>query len=167
MLTQAELMRQMKYDPITGEFMWSIRKPKVSPGKIAGKLKPSGYIEIRVNRVSYQAHRLAWLFVHGDWPSGIIDHINGLRHDNRIENLRIATRAENARNSKARKVSSTGIKGISPAGKKFRAQMKIGDVKLHLGYFATKEEAGVAYQDEAQKLHGEFAFNRPSKDTPR
>lgn len=163
MLTQSELKKQLSYDAETGEFAWAISKQKVRAGAIAGKRKPSGYIEIKINLVSYQAHRLAWLYMHAEWPPFQIDHRNGIRSDNRIVNLRLATRAENARNAPAGKNSSTGLKGISPAGKKFRAQMKIGDRKLHLGYFLTKEEAAKAYSDAAQKLHGEFAFS-PSLD---
>lgn len=164
MLTQNELMRQLTYNPLTGVFAWAIRKPKVKLGAVAGTIKHNGYIAIRVNLKSYGAHRLAWLYVTGEWPEFQIDHKNGVRTDNRFSNLRGATQAENARNAPASKNSSTGIKGISPAGSRFRAQIRIGKRKLHLGYFSTKEEAAKAYVAATNEQHGDFAFSK-SRET--
>ena len=159
MLTQEELKRQLHYDPDTGIFKWAIRKPKVKFGAIAGKIKPKGYIEIRVNLVSYQAHRLAWLYVYGAWPEGLIDHINRSPGDNRIANLRTASHQQNFRNVPVGRRSSTGIKGVSPHGKsgKYRAAIRVDGRRLWLGLFNTIEEAADAYKTASTIHHGEFA----------
>lgn len=159
MLTQEELKRQLSYDPETGVFTWAIRKTRVSIGKIAGKQKKRGYREIRVNLISYQAHRLAWLYVHGEWPKNLIDHINRDPSDNRIENLREATFSQNLRNVGVRSNSSTGVKGVSvhSLSGKYRACIRIDGKKIHLGIFPTVAEAGEAYRKAAEEAHGIFA----------
>ncbi|MBD1600660.1 HNH endonuclease [Pseudomonas typographi] len=161
MLTQEELKRQLSYDPDTEVFKWAIRKLKVKFGAVAGKTKPKGYIEIRVNLVSYQAHRLAWLYVHGVWPDGLVDHINRNPSDNRIENLRVANHQQNFRNVPVGRRSSTGIKGVSPhaASGKYRAAIRVDKRRIWLGLFSTVEEAAQAYRAASEAHHGEFAHH--------
>lgn len=161
MITQEELKQQLEYNPNTGIFTWAIRKPKVKFGAVAGRTKPKGYVEIRVNLVSYQAHRLAWLYVHGEWPDGLIDHINRDPADNRIANLRVATHQQNFRNVAASSRSSTGVKGVSPHSKsgKYRATIRVDGKRLWLGLFDTITEAGEAYREAAEVHHGDFAHH--------
>ena len=107
-----ELRRQLKYNPITGKFIWLQNKTRVNFGDDAGCLCGNGYVLIRVCGTKHAAHRLAWLYMTGDWPKGQIDHINGVRGDNRWANLRHVTGAENSRNAKRRVDNASGITGV-------------------------------------------------------
>lgn len=121
MLTQAKLKELLEYDPISGVFRRKINIGGAKIGDIAGTDNGDGYMKIRVAGKSYKAHRLAWLYVMGRWPKNDIDHINGVRCDNRIINLREATRAENKQNTrKANSNNRTGLLGVMPRnGRKF------------------------------------------------
>lgn len=105
MITQEELKNQFHYNPYTGIF---IRKKL---GKKTGSKNNCGYININVNNKTYSAHRLAWLYVHGDWPKNI-DHVNHIRHDNRLVNLRNVTHKENRRNSSLISTNKSGVNGV-------------------------------------------------------
>jgi hypothetical protein len=98
-LTQERLLTFLSYDKETGLFTWRKSKGRAAAGDIAGNLNNYGYIEVGLDNVSYTLHRLAWLAVYGVWPNGVVDHINGVRSDNRIANLRTVTTAENQRNT--------------------------------------------------------------------
>ncbi|PPS61017.1 HNH endonuclease signature motif containing protein [Pseudomonas sp. BRM28] len=118
LLTRERLREQLTYDRETGEFRWAVRKQKVKLGSVAGKVKKSGYVEIRIDLVSYQAHRLAWLYVTGQWPQGDIDHINRSPGDNRFVNLREASRSQNLCNVGALSTSATGVRGVDLQGQR-------------------------------------------------
>jgi hypothetical protein len=99
-LTQEMLRKVIHYDPATGQFTWlKIGNTNGFAGKVAGSLDQQGYRRISVYSRFYKAHRLAWLYIHGVWPEPEIDHINRIRDDNRIENLRVADRLLNMRNT--------------------------------------------------------------------
>src|SRR5262249_27099557 len=147
-------------DPCTGEFTWLVNAGRHGRvGGAAGHLDESqGYVLVGICGESYRAHRLAWFYVHGQWPPQEIDHINGNRADNRIANLRLATDAENAWNASRRSDNSTGYKGVSMyKNGKFMAYVHKGRKRHHLGYFDTPEAAHAAYVKAAAELHGEFA----------
>jgi len=119
-----------------------------------------GYVIINLNRRAQYAHRLAWLYVYREWPDKDIDHINSVRDDNRIVNLRRATRAENLAHKGTK--NKTGFKGvlthIDPRRKKrFGAQTSWGGEYKFLGWYATAEEAGEVYRKAAVAQFGEFA----------
>jgi hypothetical protein len=147
----ADLRAFLDYDPATGEFRWR------ASGAVAGSLNPGGYLQIKRNHRMLSAHRLAWLMVHGEPVPPEIDHINGDRRDNRISNLRAASRADNQANSKTRRDSLTGIKGVYPNGNRFGAQIWHNGQRHYLGMFATVEEASAARRQAAERLHGEYA----------
>jgi hypothetical protein len=157
MITQERLKRWLKYNQITGVFTWIEQRQHIKAGSVAGSVKKSGYIEIKLDGVSYQAHRLAWLYVYGEMPSSCIDHIDMDKTNNRFRNLRQATAAENLRNRKARKDSATGQKGVYAAANRFKAQITVDGKRIHLGCYATKEEAAEAYAKGAAEHHGQFA----------
>ncbi|HAS0888998.1 TPA: HNH endonuclease, partial [Enterobacter cloacae subsp. cloacae] len=105
-LTQNRLKEVLRYDPLTGVFYWlNPTAYCMHPGDVAGFVDYTGYAYIKVDRVKYSAHRLAWLYVHGSMPEEQIDHVNNNRSDNRISNLRLASRSQNMMNQYVRKDS--------------------------------------------------------------
>lgn len=157
----AEEARQLlSYNPETGTFTWRVgRRGTARVGSVAGRPNGRGYFRIRIYGRRYCAHRLAWLLTHEVWPENQIDHINGRRDDNRLCNLRLATRSENTRNAKRRSDNTSGFKGVGfhKAQGKWRARIKIDGRRKDLGRFDTPEEAHAAYCKAAAELHGEFA----------
>lgn len=128
----------------------------VKAGRITGNRNTGGHIGFAIDRRMYLAHRLAWLYVHGSWPEGQIDHINGIRTDNRICNLRDVSRSINAQNVHgARKDNKLGLLGVCwrEASKKFIAQIQVAGKVRHLGMFRTAEDAHEAYLKAKRKYH--------------
>lgn len=151
----------LSYDPATGVFRWR-RAPNGAQkcGEIAGRVHAeTGYRTIFVLGRSYTAGRLAWWFVHNEWPQHDIDHENRNRGDDRIDNLRIATRTQNARNRKCRRENATALKGVSlhKQSQRWRARIKVGEKNWSLGLFASPEAAARAYDAAATQHFGEFA----------
>lgn len=127
-------------------------------GEIAGSIDSDGYIRIAVMKRRYPAHRLAWFYVHGEWPCGLLDHKDTIRHHNWIDNLRIATPSQNLANIKRARNNTSGFKGVT-YGKKARkwyAQIRRGK-RYRLGPYETPQEAHAAYVTKATELYGEFA----------
>jgi hypothetical protein len=154
----AERLRELlTYYPESGDFVRNVAASYTRPGTIAGWLTEYGYIRIRIDGENYLAHRLAFFYTHGDWPSDEIDHINGNRADNRISNLRLAATAQNAQNRRRRRDNKSGLKGVRSNGEKWRASIRQNGRRHHLGYFDTAALAHAAYHEAAQKLFGEFA----------
>jgi hypothetical protein len=168
-MLDAEAVRQLlEYDPTTGEFTWIKREGDTRgvhiwntrfAGKMAGRISSYGYREIAISSRLYKAHRLAWIYMTGEWPTDQIDHIDGDRLNNRLVNLRPATREQNAHNCRRHRDNKTGFKGVAfykPTGK-FHAVIASYGKKFSLGYFPTPEDAHAAYCIAAKRLHGEFA----------
>lgn len=143
MVTQDGLKAQLDYNPGTGVFTRRINSGTARAGDIAGCVRPDGYIYISVDGRQYLAHRLAWVYVHGEWPDAHTDHINRDRTDNRIANLRPATCSENILNSSLSKRNSSGHKGVywSKARQKWVAQICIGRTVKNLGGFSSLHHA--------------------------
>jgi hypothetical protein len=154
-ITAEEVRRQLSYDPETGIFTWLVKKISVQKGTIAGSLHNNGYLRIKINGKFLSAHRLAWLITTGSFPDDQIDHINGIRNDNRIENLRCATNSQNGANKKSCAV--IGFKGVTLNGKRWRARVHYNKKQFNLGTFDTPEEAHEAYCKKATEVHKEFA----------
>lgn len=156
MITQAILKSKLSYIPEAGIFTKVL---KVSGRvKIAGT-KNNGYIAIAINKKVYSAHRLAWLYMTGEWPKYMIDHINGIRDDNRFCNLREATNSENQMNRGIPKNNTSGFKGVCwhKQNCKWVAQIKINGKLTHLGCFEKVEDAHQAYCKGAENHHNAFS----------
>lgn len=153
----AKMVREMlSYDPSTGRFEWRIQKQgKGRKGEAAAKSGKNPYGRVMINYKPYLAHRLAWLYVYGEWPKFYIDHINGDPSDNRIVNLRQATPRQNVHNK--RKGKAVGFKGVYQEKNRYRARINVRGKLLHLGCFGSSEEAHRAYCAAAQQYYGEFA----------
>lgn len=135
--------------------------------KILGGSSKQGYVFIGKFGKSYPAHRLAWLYVHGEWPSKQIDHRNGIPSDNRFDNLRLATYADNSYNKEVtHRVVDLPRGVIQPKTScRFHAEICHARRTIHLGTFATAEEAGEFYELAAEMLHGEFAYHLRQSQT--
>jgi hypothetical protein len=159
MITSDELLQLLAYDPQTGVFTWRVTmSSRAIRGAKAGT-RNGGYVQLKINKRIYQAHRLAWLYVHGEWPPEFIDHINGDPGDNRIENLRLATSSQNLANSRRRRDNAAGVKGVcwNKRDARWRAQIRINGKKTYLGSFTEIKDAAAAYRSAAEKHYGEFA----------
>lgn len=155
-ITQSELKEHLFYDCETGVFTWLKSYKNQHMGKPVGSTDRDGYLQIKVLKKLYRAHRLAWLFVNGCFPSGQIDHINGMRQDNRITNLREVTFAGNSQNQRiAHKDSTYGLLGVDKLShrKLFRARISICGKRKTLGYFKTSEEAHAVYLTAKRTMH--------------
>lgn len=163
MLTAEELKQVLRYDPESGEFFWIVHMTgTATAGSSAGSLNINSngcrYIRFSIFGERYLGHRLAWLYVYGEWPDGQIDHINGDGTDNRISNLRVVDKFAQNQNRKTPKNNTSGVKGVSwkKARNKWQAQIEAHGVTKYLGMYTTIEAAKKAYDDAAIALHGEF-----------
>lgn len=161
-LTVEQARQWLAYDPETGVVWWRSRKgTKIRRDMVAGYVDHEGYRVIRINCVNHRAHRLAWLLHYGEWPTEMIDHANGIKSDNRLINLRVATNAQNQMNKVARRSSASGFKGVvvvnKSYGPRYRPQIVMNG-KLHtFGLFKTAEAAHAVYCREAALRFREFA----------
>jgi hypothetical protein len=161
MITQQELKDLLHYEPSTGVFTW--RKSlsnNVKIGQTAGTAATGGYLLCRLKYRRYMLHSLAWMYVHGYFPDHqkeAVNHINGNRSDNRIANLRLATRREYTANGRKRTNCSSRLKGVTVHKGRFIAQIGTNGTVLRLGSYATEEEAHAAYMAAAKEEFGAFA----------
>ena len=156
-ITSERLRALLDYNPETGEFTWiSGRRQGKRQGKRAGCADGRGYLRIEIDGRHYRGHRLAWLHVFGKWPDGDLDHANGDRADNRISNLRSATRSQNAANMRRRRINTSGLKGVSFHRGKWQARITKHGKARHLGSFPTAAHAHAAYCAAAREVHGAF-----------
>jgi hypothetical protein len=153
----AEYIREiLDYNASTGVFTWKKRTAKcVRIGDVAGCLeKRIGYMSIGISGNVFKSHRLAWLYVYGAWPEGLIDHINGQKADNRIDNLRVVDAGGNSQNVRQpNKRNKSGFIGVIAYQGKWRANITINRKTRRIGDFNTPEEAHKAYLDAKRVLH--------------
>ncbi|AXF66107.1 HNH endonuclease [Leclercia sp. W17] len=160
-LTLDRLKELLSYDPQTGIFTWisppkNYRRPV---GSAAGYLTSLGYIQIGIDCGNYSAHRLAWMYMHGEFPEMGIDHINGNPADNRIENLRAVTHQQNMWNRRVQKNNSSGYPGVyfNKSANKWRACIRVKGKRIHLGYFKSAKEAHDKYVEASKEHHSQYA----------
>lgn len=138
MLTQAKLKEVLHYDPETGDFTW-VTSPAncIKAGDKAGSKDSYGYHKIALGGKTYKAHRLAWLYTNGEFPEDAIDHINGVRDDNRLVNLRAVTTRENQQNQKKFIHNTSGTTGVHwhKGAQKWVARIFTNGKRIHLGSF--------------------------------
>lgn len=154
-LTAARLRYVLDYNSETGVFVWRLaigRRAKV--GATAGGKSNTGYWRVKVDGVFYSAHRLAWLHVYGEWPAHEIDHVNGIRDDNRLSNLRDVTKSVNQQNRhKSNNGSATGFLGVTPYHGRYMAQIWVSGKYRFIGYFDSPENAHAAYLGVKRQAH--------------
>jgi len=152
----ARVREILKYDPETGAFVRLVKTSNcIKVGSVAGWPDKDGYLKINIDGHGYMAHRLAWLYVYGSWPSSNLDHINQVKDDNRLVNLREVTVSQNQQNTPIRTNNKSGFRGVSFAKEigRWRAGIRLNGKGYHLGYFGSPEDASVAYQSAASKMH--------------
>lgn len=154
-ITADELRTALVYDANLGTFIWLIRPSKaIKIGYIAGALDDKGYITIGINKRIYKAHRLAWLYVTGEWPNGLIDHIDGNKSNNSFANLRVVNESGNSQNvRRPNKRNKSGFMGVIFYQNKWRASMTVNGKTKWLGDYATPEEAHQVYLEAKRKHH--------------
>lgn len=170
--TPDQLRELLRYDPETGKLFWKERPVSMFASAKASKIWHTryankeaftavthGYKVGRIFDVSHRAHRVIWAICYGEWPANCIDHINGERADNRITNLRAATKAENSMNQAGPKSKSGGIKGAywDSWRNRWKSEIRFYGNRKFLGYFDTPEEANAAYCEASEKLQGEYS----------
>lgn len=157
-ITFERVMETLVYDQYAGTFTWRIDRGCVKAGTATGTpgSARNGYLRIYLDGRSYSLHRLAWLYVFGEHPSGEIDHIDGNKLNNKISNLRVLDRSKNQQNLRcAHKDNATGFLGVSfnKKNRKFTAHITIKGENRYLGSFFCAQEAHSAYLEEKRKHH--------------
>jgi hypothetical protein len=168
MLTVERLKEVLMYEPESGRFIHLPRPGSDQPtktwntryaGKIAGRVRSDGRRQLCIDKKFYLAARVAWLYMTGKWPNPEVDHENTDCGDDRWDNLREASRQQNACNTRLRHHSKAGLKGVRwhRKNKKWEAKITVHSRQIYLGCYITKEAAHQAYCSAAARLHGDFA----------
>jgi len=149
MLTQETLKEYINYNPDTGVFTW-IKRPwirsMVYPGDIAGNPMASKYLQVSLFNRTYLTHRLAFLYMTGEWPTGLVDHIDRDRANNRWSNLRLVTRKENTYN-KTSTPGKSGFRGVFKVKDRYYTKISVDNKMIHIGVYDTPEEASAAHEN--------------------
>lgn len=163
-LTIEEARRRLDYNPLSGDLTWKVLHNTKRIGAVARSLDVAGYVQVNLAGTMLKGHRLAWFLHYGQWPDGQIDHVNGIRSDNRIANLRCVSHQVNAQNQRnGSRSSATGLIGVyvdRRHGKPwvYRAKIQVNKRQIHLGGFPTPEAAHLAYVTAKRRLHSGCAI---------
>jgi hypothetical protein len=154
-LTPDQIKQLLSYDPTTGVFVWRARDGwrNNRAGRVAGVIGKDGYARIATHHKSYLAHRLAWAYVYGAWPTQWLDHINRNRADNRITNLREASTLTNAQNTPRYQNNKSGCKGVyARSWGKWEAYITVAKKRIYLGVHETFDAARDARRKAQDEL---------------
>jgi hypothetical protein len=160
--SQSELKQLFNYNPDTGIFTHKTNRGGVKIGSKSGSpTYKTGYIQISILNKVCLAHRLAWIYMYGEIPIGFqIDHINNIRSDNRITNLRLATSSQNHQNQKLSTRNTSGVKGVYwyKTRQRWKAELELNGKSYYLGLFAEHDKASAiaAVMQAREAMHGEF-----------
>jgi hypothetical protein len=152
-VTTEQARELLAYDPLTGTFCWKVSHPGYCAGRPAGYLA-KGYLRITIGGRGIRAHRLAWLIVHGKFPDGLLDHIDGNTLNNSIANLREVNARQSAQNIKRQGYAYLRTRRHP---NKYLSSIVVDGERKHLGYYATAEEARAAYRSATVKYFGEYS----------
>jgi len=153
-LTADRLRELLHYDPETGVFTRRLKRGGYAAGSRVGYTAPDGRVLVSVDNKNFRAHRLVWLYVHGEWPSNDVDHINGDPSDNRLCNLRDVPHMVNLQNRvRPTRANRHGLIGVTKNHDRFMAQIKIDGRRVYIGTYDTPEEASAAYLEAKRKHH--------------
>ena len=144
------------FNYVDGSLYWRANKNRARAGSAAGCIHKTGYRVIRVDGVDYKAHHLVWIW-HGNKKPSELDHINGNKLDNNIDNLRLSTHSENMRNTGLRKDNSLGVKGVDLHKNGYRARITLNSKTRHLGFFSSLEAAMDVLNAARKQVHGLYA----------
>ena len=156
LVTHADLKRLFWMDRFTGDLRRLTNRPNSPVNSVAGFIDNSvGYRKIKIKNVRYYAHRLVWLYYYGEWPDKSIDHIDGNKLNNRIENLRVVTHQENHKNRQRASNNTSGVTGVGvhTQTKKWRSRIRVDDELIHLGVFDNFEDAVAARKAAERKYN--------------
>lgn len=156
------LRELLEYDPSTGQITWKVSRPGLRAGRLAGGVHGTGYRFVRVDGKQFAAHRIAWAMQTGAWPRDQIDHLNGVRDDNRFCNLRAADAVLNQQNRRVSSNSTSGLIGAQRNGNRWRALIRSDGRRISLGSFASPAEAHAAYLRAKEQLHAKSRWSLPS-----
>lgn len=148
-----------KYDPASGILFWDVKRPKVVLGAEAGSTSSTGYKRVTVDGRSYKVHRIIWAIQTGEWPSSDIDHIDGVRDNNKWSNLRLASKSQNGMNRKRTNSNTSGVKGVywHSRASKWAAQVKLNRKVYYIGLFDSIDVAKEHVEKKRAELHCEFS----------
>jgi len=148
-VTVERLREALSYDPATGRLEWKVRISCHNPGEHAGCVKMDGYVYVNLDKNRMFGHRIAWALHYGRWPDHQLDHINGVRSDNKLANLREVTNSVNQHNRRDMVRKNGSLKGTSFSKKlgQWNASIVIDSKRFHLGTFASEEEAHAIYAE--------------------
>ena len=159
-LTAEDVKKILDYRPETGELVWRERTARcVRVGDVAGCVDVHGYITVGIRKLGvrkriYKAHRLVWLIAHGSWPNGLIDHIDGNKSNNQLNNLRLVNGTGNSENvRRPNKRNQSGFMGVIFVNNRWRASITVQGKTQYIGTFNAPEQAHQAYLEAKRKFH--------------
>lgn len=154
LINQALVRDLLTYDPACGEFRWNRAMRRASAGDLAGAVRGRGYLAISLLGLQFYAHRIAFLWMTGSWPEGVVDHIDGVKKNNRWLNLRDVSTSLNGQNQRApMSTNSFGLLGAHRCRDKFRSTIVAEGRSIHLGVFTSPLLAHEAYLNAKRELH--------------
>lgn len=159
-ISHDRLLELLIYEPATGLFRRKIAQGRFDAGSVSGSISAKiGYWEVSVDGQRYYGHRLAWFYMTREWPVATVDHKNLVRSDNKWENLRAASKAQQIMNTPITKRNKSGVKGIffDQQTQKWGAEIRVNGIRVWLGRFDSLDVAEAIILEKRSELHGQFA----------